>query len=127
MATFSELIQYEKPLWTDACANYPYDKQLFKTYRFTSRFGEEVSLAKLNDDGTIALPRALCPIANDDRRVEGEIIEVFNAPVPRPNQEKIFKQVAEHLTSGKSGIVSAFTGWGKSPMAFDYHYQGRYF
>jgi len=118
MASFSELIQYEKPLWTDACANYAYDKQLLNMYRFTSRFGEEVRLAKLNEDGTIALPRSLCPLADDDRRVEGEPIEIFNAPTPRPNQIEIFNQVAEHLQAGKSGIVSAFTGWGKSPMSF---------
>jgi len=118
MATFSELVQYEKPLWTDACANYPYDKQLLNTYRFTSRFGEEVLLAKLNADGTIALPRALCPIADDDSRVEGEAIEVFNAPTPRPNQVKIFNQVVEHLKAGKSGIISAYTGFGKTLCAF---------
>ena len=117
MAVLSELIRHDKPLRTGSTAVYPYKPQLESKYRFTSRFGEEVLLHRVEGD-VIHLPRALCPISDNDERVDGEVVHFSQGPSPRPHQVKLFEETAKFLKQGLSGIVSAYTGWGKTVLGY---------
>lgn len=39
-------------------------------------------------------------------------------PNPRPNQVDVFDETASFLTKGLSGVVSAYTGWGKTFLGY---------
>ena len=112
MAVLSELIRHDKPLRTGATAVYPFKPNLERKYRFMSRFGDEVLLHRV-EGKVIHLPRALCPVGQVDERVDGEAADFPKAPAPRPHQVKLFDETARFLKQGLSGIVSAYTGWGK--------------
>lgn len=119
MAVLNELIRHDKPLRTGAMSAYAFKPQIERKYRFTSRFGEEVKLYRIDPDtGLILLPRALCPVGFNDNRVDGEFVAYPDDPVPRPHQEELFAETAAFLKAGQSGIVSAYTGWGKTVLGF---------
>ena len=114
MAVLSELITQAKPLSTGATALFPFKPMLERKYKFTSRFGDEVLLHRVDKaKGLIHLPRALCPIGELDERVDGEHIVFPKTPTPRDHQVKLFDETAAFLLKGLSGVVSAYTGWGK--------------
>ena len=48
MAVLSELIMSAKPLRTGATAVYPYSAKLERQFKFTSRFGDEVLLSRVD-------------------------------------------------------------------------------
>lgn len=119
MAVLSELIRHDKPLRTGATAVYPFKPMLERRYKFVSRFGEEVLLHRSDQaNGVIHLPRGLCPLGTVDDRIDGEVVHFPKAPTPRPHQEKLFKETASFLLQGLSGIVSAYTGWGKTVLGY---------
>lgn len=117
MAVLSELIRHDAPLWTGSSAVYPFKSLITKRYRFVSRFDEEVKLYRV-DGNVIHLPRALCPVANDDRRDPGTPVHFPKTPEPRPHQETLFRETREFLQAGQSGVVSAYTGWGKTVLGY---------
>lgn len=117
MAVLSELIRHDKPLRTGATAVYPFKPNLERKYRFMSRFGDEVLLHRV-EGKVIHLPRALCPVGQADERVDGEAVHFPKAPAPRPHQVKLFDETARFLKQGLSGIVSAYTGWGKTVLGY---------
>jgi len=117
MAVLSELIRHDKPLRTGAVATYPFSAKLARQYRFTSRFGEEVLLHRV-DGNLIHLPRGLCPVGEIDERADGEVVHFPKAPQPREHQVQLFEQTASFLKQGLSGIVSAYTGWGKTVLGY---------
>ncbi|MCL4743817.1 MAG: DEAD/DEAH box helicase family protein [Burkholderiaceae bacterium] len=119
MAILSELIRHDIPLRTDAVATYAFKPSLESKYRFTSRFGEEVLLHSVDDEKRlIHLPRGLCPVGAVDDRVDGEVVQYPNDPTPRPHQVKLFDETVSFLKQGLSGIVSAYTGWGKTVLGY---------
>ena len=119
MPTWSELRQTAIPLSTGASAVYPATQRLMEKYVFTSRFGDEVPLYTLDaKQQLIHLPRELCPIGRKDERVIGEAVEFPTAPVPRDYQRQLFNDVAYFLGQGQSGIVTAFTGFGKTVIGY---------
>ena len=119
IATLSELIRHDAPISTGASAVYPYKTMIEKKYRFTSRFDEEVLLHRVDrKTGLIHLPRGLCPIGVKDERIDGDIVEFPVQPKPRPHQVDLFEQTGDFLLQGKSGVVSAYTGWGKTVLGY---------
>jgi superfamily II DNA or RNA helicase len=117
MPLLSELKRTDKPLWTGASAVYLWQAHLENRYRFTSRFGDDVLLHRL-DGKHIHLPRALCPLGVDDRRSEGEAVQFPKDPIPRDYQVELFKQTEAVLKTGQSGVIVAATGWGKTVLGF---------
>lgn len=117
MISLSDLIRSDAPISTGATAVYPYKPVLEKKYRFVSRFDDEVELFRREGD-LIHLPRALCPVGPNDHRDPGLTVSFPKAPVPRPNQVKIFAETAAFLKHGHSGLVSAYTGWGKTYLGY---------
>jgi len=119
MATLSELIRHDRPLSTGATSVYPYKTLIEKNYRFMSRFDDEVLLHRVDKKtGLIHLPRGLCPLGAKDERIDGDVIDFPKAPLPREHQVELFEQTAEFLLNGQSGVVSAYTGWGKTVLGY---------
>lgn len=119
MAVLSELIRHEKPISTGATAVYPMKPALARRYKFTSRFGEEVLLHRVDEkNGVIHLPRALCPVGDNDNRTEGLPVKFPKSPAPRDHQVKLFDETAAFLKKGQSGVVVAYTGWGKTVLGY---------
>ncbi|CAA2141443.1 DEAD/DEAH box helicase [Hyphomicrobium sp. ghe19] len=117
MAILAELIRHDTPLSTGATAVYPYKPSLEKKYRFTSRFGEDVPLYRV-DGNVIHLPRALCPVGAVDEMVDGEHVVFEKGPAPRDYQAAMFDEVADLCQKRLSGVVVAMTGWGKTVLGF---------
>ena len=113
MALLSDYLRHDVPLSTGATAVYPYSVKLDRKYRFTSRFDDEVSLCYREGEDLIHLPRALCPVGTKDMRNAGIDVVFPKGPTPRDNQTRIFNETADFLEKGLSGLVSAYTGWGK--------------
>lgn len=117
MTMLSDLLRQDAPLSVGATAVYPYKPVIERKYRFTSRYGEEVPLCRV-DGQHIHLPRALCPVGGLDQRVDGQKVVFPKGPTPRPNQVDIFAETAAFLAKGQSGIVAAYTGWGKTFLGY---------
>jgi superfamily II DNA or RNA helicase len=116
MTHVSQLIQSDPPLWTAGCSAYKYNANLHRKYRITSRFGDVYDLT-YRDGNVIYLPRGLCPTANDDRRDHGEPIAVDCKIKPRSDeQSRVFSETVDFLKAGQSGIVEAYTGFGKTVL-----------
>jgi len=115
----AELVRSDPPLSLGAVAVYPYSKAKEKSYRFRSKFDDEVLLHRVSPDGKfIWLPRALCPVGPDDARVNGLAVDYPKSPVPRDYQVELFAKTAKFLKAGESGVVCAATGWGKTALGF---------
>ncbi len=113
MSTLAELRRHDQPLITDSMAWYKYSYELADAYRFKPRFGESVMLHKRDGD-FIGLPRELCPVGKIDERMTGLPVNFSECPSPRDNQKHLFKDTVAFLSAGHSGIVQAYTGWGKT-------------
>lgn len=114
----TKLLRTDQPLSTGATAVYPYSKKLERQYRFKSRFDDEVLLHELDGLGNIHLPRALCPLGKVDERDDGEDVIFAKCPEPRDHQVKLFDETTEFLKNGQSGVVVAYTGWGKTVLGY---------
>ena len=114
MATLSELRQFELPMSTGACATYPWSEALATKFQFVSRFGDTVPLYRASEDGKlIHLPRGVCPVGNNDNRVDGMHVVYPKQPKPYEYQAQLFHDVEQSLRMGESGVFCAATGWGK--------------
>lgn len=119
MSSLQDMIRHDAPLSYGASAIYDYKPQIERRYKFTSRFGDEVLLYKLSKDKKqVSLPRALCPVGGQDLRVDGDVVTFPLAPKPRPHQVELFAETEAFLKKGLSGIVSAYTGWGKTVLGY---------
>lgn len=105
------------PLSTGATAVYAYTPLLAKKYTFESRFEEQVEMFR-REGNVIHLPRACCPIGLKDERVDGVFVQFAKGPTPKPAQKPIFDTVAKAIKNGESGVVSAYTGWGKTVLGY---------
>ena len=117
MADLADLIRHDAPRRYGAGAHYPFKFLLEKKYRFTSRFGEEVLLHRRHEDDII-LPRALCPVGPNDERTKGLPAAYPSKPSPKPHQEAVFADTFAFLDQGLSGLVCAYTGWGKTVLGY---------
>lgn len=119
MALLSELRRSDPPIATGATSVYHHKPALEKKYRFYSRFGDEVLLHRVDHaKGLIHLPRALCPVSANDNRADGEVVHFPKSPSPRDHQHELFDDTAAFLKQGQSGVVSAYTGWGKTVLGY---------
>jgi superfamily II DNA or RNA helicase len=119
MALLSELITHDRPLRTGATAVYPFKPMLERRYKFSSRFGDEVLLHRVDaKKGEIHLPRGLCPVGEADERADGEVVHFQIAPSPRDHQVKMFKDTAATVKAGLSGVMVAYTGFGKTLLGY---------
>ena len=117
MTTLVDLIRHDQPLVTGANAVYAYRAMTERKYRFISRFGEVVPLCHRVGD-FLYLPRALCPVADIDKRVDGDKVIFEKCPTPRPNQVEMFAEVEQMISKQQSGIVCAYTGFGKTVLGY---------
>ena len=113
----SELMRSDKPLSTGGTSVYPYKVHLEARYKFTSRFGDVVPLYRV-EGHMIHLPRALCPIGVVDARAVGETVHYPKNPTPKAHQAKVFDDTVKFLKAGESGIVCAYTGFGKTVLGY---------
>jgi superfamily II DNA or RNA helicase len=119
MALLSELIRHDKPTSTGATAVYPYSAAIERQYKFTSRFGDEVLLHRVDKKNkTIHLPRGLCPVSVNDNRADGEVVIFPKGPTPRDNQVEMFDETAAVVQAGLSGVLVAYTGFGKTVLGY---------
>ena len=119
MTVLQELYRTDTPLSTGATAVYPYKAALERKYSFTSRFGDTVSLCRVDaGKGLIHLPREVCPVGAKDDRVSGLHVDYPKTPEPRDHQIKLFHQTIKFLLRGESGVVCAYTGWGKTVLGY---------
>jgi superfamily II DNA or RNA helicase len=115
--SLSDLIRHDDPVRTGALCWYPMSMAITQKYRFVSRYDEEVLLHQPSADGhAVGLPRALCPVGPNDERVVGRKVLFPCCPAPRPHQEQVFAETIDFLLKGYSGLVRAYTGWGKSVL-----------
>lgn len=105
------------PLWVGSNAVYKSSQYYLDKFTVTSKFGDEIKLYK-EFDGLVYLPRACCPIPPDDRRSLGVSVVFKKEPVPRANQVEVFNSVKTAILSGKSGVVSAYTAFGKTVLGY---------
>lgn len=109
-----------QPLWTGAGAVFEYDEALAKRYSLKDRFGEPYTnyrvIGKQTSQPRIMLPRTKYKLGAEDRRLEGESIDVTFQGTPRNSeQERVLDEVTEWFQQGKTGIiVNASTGFGKT-------------
>lgn len=99
-------------------AAYPHEADLERKFTVFSRFDEKVELFE-SREGRILLPRAVCPLGLEDRRVEGPPVQIQSLVQFREGQEAPVKQAGQLLEQGQSFILQAGTGFGKTVMACD--------
>lgn len=122
----ANLVRTDKPLWTDGWSVYPYSPKLERLYNFESRFDEVVPLhVKFSESGVdyIRLPRALCPVSNDDRRDFGTPVSYPKKPIPRSTQVEIFSEIEKAIKAKESGVLVAPTGFGKTYLGYKMAYE----
>jgi superfamily II DNA or RNA helicase len=110
----------EQPLWTGAAAVFDYSEELAAKYTLTDKFKEEYLnyrvIGQNTDSPRIMLPRTKYCLGAEDRRLDGESIDVSFKGTPRNSeQERVLDEVTEWFQQGKTGIiVNASTGFGKT-------------
>lgn len=106
------------PKMTAGAAVYPYSPKLEKAFTLVSRYEEVYTLFKKLGGHSILLPRAICPVSDDDRRITGPSIDFPSHFKPR-NQEqaRIVKEATALLKQGESFITQSPTGSGKTVMS----------
>jgi superfamily II DNA or RNA helicase len=113
------LMMHEAPMRYGATAVYKFKPNLERKFQFKSRFGDDVSLSRHDkQSGELHLPRAVCPIGSFDMRDAGEKVTFPKTPTPLDNQVKLFDETAAFLKMGLSGVVCAYTGWGKTVLGY---------
>lgn len=117
-AELADFIMTQQPLSYGKAAIYPFSSLLTKKLTFETRFGDDVEMFRKGPNGTILVPRALCPIGANDNRSDGKVVLFPNKPKPRPHQQQLFNEVEEFLKEGLSGLVEAYTGFGKTVVGY---------
>lgn len=94
---------------------YPDSKFLRDKFTFKTRFGDEVQLYKVTNQGLL-IPRN-CGTLNIDQRIKGIAINCNNFFKPRKaEQERLVSASTRLLLAGKSHIMESPTGSGKTIM-----------
>ena len=104
------------PLKTDAMSRYPYSPELEQRYTFQSAFDEKVCGA-IRSGKTLLVPRESVPYAppQEDYRTFYPPKQIAYHFTPRNDeQQEIALQSIAALDQGRSHIIEAPTGWGKT-------------
>lgn len=103
------------PLSIGGAAVYRRSKRLEQRFSLVDRFDEPYHLWQRSALGHTLLPRAVCPVPADDRRIAGPPISVKAAFKPRnAEQARVVFEANYHLSRGVSFILQATTGFGKT-------------
>ena len=117
--SIADFMMHEPPMRYGATAVYAFKPNLQRRFQFKSRFGDEVDLSWWDKQANeLHLPRAVCPVGPFDLRDAGEKVQFPKTPKPRPYQEQLFTETEAFLKMGMSGVVCAYTGWGKTVLGF---------
>ncbi len=109
----------QQPLLTGASALYDDSKELRKAFTWKDRFGE-VYYAWKSHNGRLMVPRAMCPLGIEDKRIMGRAIGCTpNLQfTPRDSEQaRVVKESCSLIKAGRSFIVQAPTGFGKTVVA----------
>lgn len=113
MPAISDMLVAQRPEATSAWARYDYDEKLASRFRLTDRFDNPYLLYK-SQNGKLFLPRAFCPIGEQDLRVRGYDVDFDLMHPPRNDeQDRVIVETYDFLQAGQSGIVQCPTGFGK--------------
>ena len=104
-----------QPLHTAEAAVFPDSEHLRQANTAFGKFdADPVKMYEVRG-GHLWLPRAAYPIADDDRRVEGEKAVLTSKFMPRnETQAEVVRDATSMLLDGRSFILSADTGFGKT-------------
>ncbi len=118
MGAASSLTLDAYPQRYGALAQYPNSPVLRERFSVTSRFGDPIQLyTESADGGSIFVPRAVCPIppGDADIRVDGYSIGIQSKFVPRNDEQaRVVPEALAHLNAGRSFVLEAPTGFGKT-------------
>ena len=109
----------EPPLQTAALAKYPFSPALVKKFSTVSRFGDPLVMYEASPDKKfLYVPRACCPVGPNDNRAKGFATRIHSKFVPRNSeQQRVIAESLGLLQAGKSFIIQAGTGTGKTVMS----------
>jgi len=111
-------VLHDDPVRTGSTAVYPYSDALANQFTLQPKFEDDGPLHLWErEGGEIHLPRASCPWG-EDHTVEGQAIAFNCTAQPRDaEQARLFREVSGALVTGKSGVLQAQTGIGKTVIA----------
>jgi superfamily II DNA or RNA helicase len=117
--SLASMIVSEPPLRVGAGAWYPWSQGLANRYVVRGRYEHEVD-AYYRSGNYLVLPRAVCPLPLDpahDNRVEGIAVN-FTSSFEARNQDQtdLIEASVALLKAGRSHVVQAGTGFGKTPV-----------
>lgn len=102
------------PLWVGSGAAYPFSETLAKRLTLMSKYESVFPLYK-RQGNLLLVPRGLAPEGGEDRRVYGVNTPLKNLFVPRSSeQSRVVAESSALLLQGRSHIVEAPTGFGKT-------------
>lgn len=104
-----------EPVAYGAMAQYPASEKLKQQFTITSRFGDVLKLYSESNDGSMMfVPRAVCPVGDNDKRVDGYPAKFTSKFVPRNDEQaRVVPEIIALLKKGESFIFDAPTGFGK--------------
>lgn len=116
---FRGLMNHDVPLVLGAMAEFPYSASRYARYWVEDKFGGEPYNLSVRKGDRLLVPRELVGEAcEEDIRTTGEPVEfaINFTPTParNPEQERVYAKSLSFLKSGKSHIVQASTGFGKT-------------
>lgn len=102
-----------------ALAAYPYSRRLEEDLTFVTKYDEVVVLGE-REGNVLWVPREMAPLGGQDLRSPGTPVElVCNLPPKNAQQQTILAQSWSLLEQGRSHIIQAGTGTGKTYMALN--------
>jgi len=106
------------PLRTAEAAFYEPDAALARRLRVQLPGGEELDLGQRRGSLLLA-PRAICPLGSD-ARTRGRPFTAKSLVKPRSDdQERVLREAGELVDAGRSFVLRAGTGFGKTAVALD--------
>lgn len=114
-------------MYVGAGAAYRKSRDLVRRFTWTDRFDREYVAYRDEGDGTILLPREVCPLGTQDRRTLGPPVDFDLDWVARNDEQSDYvNQGVELLDCGRSFIAQASTGFGKTACCMPWiHHVGR--
>jgi len=107
----------DRPTSTGALAVYPYATDLLSKFSYIDRFDNEIRLWEVRG-GRVYVPRAVCPLGENDERLDGVPEHIVSRFKPRnEDQVRVVQEAVGLLEAGESFVLQCPTGWGKTPLA----------
>ncbi|NOQ30169.1 MAG: DEAD/DEAH box helicase [Helicobacteraceae bacterium] len=113
----------ESPVVTHSASVYPYSDDILDRFTTQSKYDTDIKLYKVKTNPTtgkkwIWLPRSCCPIADNDKRRDGDPVKFdLDFTAQDDEQQRVIDEAIELLQAGESFIVKAPTGFGKTAIS----------